>query len=326
MTSKGVITAVAIAFFAVPCGLGGSADADTLSISQYGRVNADLPWAIAMKKGLFKAEGLNIDQVLAGEGGGTVLRNMLAGDLPYGVVATSTALAGIRSGIDLKIVSTVSDNIGEIALVAMAGSKIRTMKDLVGKKIGFTAPKSTTDWMTHMVLEKNGLADKAELIPTGGFGPGLTLLAQGGVDAAPLNDPLLTQEASKYQVIFPFADQIQRVTWLVGVTTTKFAASNPDKLRAILRAYRKAVDFLYANRAEATAIYADVWGLSLDDANRLLPKYFDMPGEWTHGEFNKAGLDTMSEAEILIGNAAKPIDWNSVVDQRFLAEDLRRPL
>jgi NitT/TauT family transport system substrate-binding protein len=326
MTGKGLITAVAIVCFAVTGGLGRSANADTLSISQYGRVNADLPWAIAMKKGLFKAEGLNIDQFLAGEGGGTVLRNMLASDLPYGVVATSTALAGIRSGIDLKIVNTVSDNIGEIALVAMAGSKIHTMKDLVGKKIGFTAPKSTTDWMTRMLMDKSGLAGKAELIPTGGFGPGLTLLAQGGVDAAPLNDPLLTQDASKYQVIVPFANQIPRVTWLVGVTTTKFADSNPDKLRAILRAYRKAVDFLYAHHTQATAIYADVWGLSLADANRLLPKYFDMPGEWTHGEFNKAGLATMSEAEILIGNATKPIDWKSAVDQQFLPEDLRRPL
>lgn len=73
-------------------------------------------------------------------------------------------------------------------------------------------------------------------------------------------------------------------------------------------------------------IYAEVWELPLDEAQRLLPKYFDMPGEWTHGEFNKEGLATMSAAEVLIGNTDKPIDWRSIIDQSLLDEDLRRPL
>jgi hypothetical protein len=69
-----------------------------------------------------------------------------------------------------------------------------------------------------------------------------------------------------------------------------------------------------------------VWELPPDEAKRLLPKYFDMAGEWTHGEFNPQGLKTMSDAEMLIGNTDKPIDWKSVIDQSALPEDLRRPL
>ncbi len=302
------------------------ARAETLSVSQYGQVNADLPWAIALKKGLFKEEGVDIDRIIPGQGGGTALRNMMASDLPYGVVATSAALAGIRAGIDLKIVNTVSDNIGEIALVTLPDSPIRSIKDLAGKKIAITSPKSTTEWMTRMVLEKNGMPGGAQIVPAGGFAPALTALAQHAVDAAPLNDPGLTLKADKYRVLFAYSDQIPRVTWLVGVTTAQFAAKQPQKLRGILKAYRRAVDFLYANRAEAIRIYAEVWGLSADDANRLLPKYFDMPGEWTHGEFNPEGLKTMSAAEMLIGNTDKPIDWKPIIDQSLLPEDLRRPL
>jgi NitT/TauT family transport system substrate-binding protein len=174
--------------------------AETLSVSQYGQVNADLPWAIALKKGFFKDEGVNIDRIIPGQGGGTALRNMLASDLPYGVVATSAALAGIRAGVDLKIVNSTSDNIGEIALVTLPDSPLRSIKDLAGKKIAITSPKSTTEWMTRMVLEKNGIPNQAQIVPAGGFAPALTALAQHAVDAAPLNDPGLTLKAEKYRV------------------------------------------------------------------------------------------------------------------------------
>ena len=69
------------------------AQAFQLAVSQYGRVTATLPWAVATEKGYFKEAGINVDQIIAGMGGGTTLRNMLASDLPYGEVATSAALA-----------------------------------------------------------------------------------------------------------------------------------------------------------------------------------------------------------------------------------------
>ena len=100
------------------------ARASEFAVSQYGRVTATLPWAVALKNGYFADEGIKIDHIISGKGGGTTLRNMLASDLPYGEVATSAALAARRSGIDIVIVNTASDNIGEIALVANPKSKI----------------------------------------------------------------------------------------------------------------------------------------------------------------------------------------------------------
>jgi NitT/TauT family transport system substrate-binding protein len=118
--------------------------AANMAVSQYARVTATLPWAVAMEKGYFQDEGIKIDSIIAGQGGGTTLRNMLASDLPYGEVATSAALAAIRSGVDLVIVNTASDHIGEIALVANPKSDIRKVQDLAGRKAGFTGPKSTS--------------------------------------------------------------------------------------------------------------------------------------------------------------------------------------
>jgi NitT/TauT family transport system substrate-binding protein len=326
MQRIGFKLAIAAVAVALATGITTQAVAEKLAVSQYGRITGSLPWAIAMKKGYFKEEGIVIEEIVAGAGGGTALRNMLASDLPYAEVATSAALAAMRSGIELKIVNTASNHIGEIALVTMADKPIRSVQDLAGKKAGYTAPKSTSEMLLRMAFDKAGIGGKVELISTGGFGPGLTALSAGGIDATTIIDPILTLQADKYRPIFAFADLIPRVTWLVGVATTDFAEKQPDKLRKLIRIRRKGVDFIYNNKQEAMDIYAEMWEAKRDEVAKFFPKYFDLPGEWTRGEFEKEGLETMSRGLQTIGEVDKPVDWKTIIDQRFLPEDLRRPL
>ena len=297
-----------------------------LAVSQYGRVTATLPWAVATEKGYFEAEGIKIDQIIAGMGGGTTLRNMLASDLPYGEVATSAALAAIRSGVDIVIVNTASSHIGEIALVANPKSNIRKMQDLAGKKAGFTNPKSTSELLLRLALKEAGMAGKVEAISTGGFGAGLTALDTGGIDAAPLIDPILTLQPDRYRVIFSFAGLIPRVTWLVGIAKRDFAQKNPELVRKLIRVRRKAVDYIYANRDDAMRIYAKVWNKKPEDVAKYFPKYFTYEGEWSRGGFEKAALEKMSEGLQLVGDASGPIDWSKVIDQQYLPKDLQKPL
>ena len=40
--------------------------ASDLAVSQYGRVTATLPWAVAMEKGYFAAEGVKVDHIISG--------------------------------------------------------------------------------------------------------------------------------------------------------------------------------------------------------------------------------------------------------------------
>lgn len=303
-----------------------SAQAYQLAVSQYGRVTATLPWAVAMEKGYFADEDVEIDQIIAGMGGGTTLRNMLASDLPYGEVATSAALAAIRSGVDVVIVNTASSHIGEIALVANPKSDIHKVEDLAGKKAGYTNPKSTSELLLRLALQEAGMAGKVEPVSTGGFGGGLTALDTGAIDAAPLIDPILTLQPDRYRVIFSFADLIPRVTWLVGIATRKFADENPELLRKLIRIRRRAVDYIYENREDAMNIYAKVWEADPKDVAKYFPKYFEYEGEWSRGGFEKEALEKMSDGLQLVGDADKPIDWSKVIDQRFLPKDQQKPL
>lgn len=318
--------AAAIVLTALAATVTTSAHAYKLAVSQYGRVTATLPWVVATEKGYFKEEGIEIDQIIAGMGGGTTLRNMLASDLPYGEVATSAALAAIKSGIDIIIVNTASSHIGEIALVANPTSNIRKVQDLAGKKAGYTNPKSTSELLLRLALKEAGMAGKVELVSTGGFGAGLTALDTGAIDAAPLIDPILTLEPDRYRVIFPFADLIPRVTWLVGIAKRDFAEKNPELVRKLIRVRRKAVDYIYTNRDDAMCIYAKVWNKDPKDVGKYFPSYFNYEGEWSRGGFDKAALAKMSEGLQLVGDADKPIDWSKVIDQQYLPKDLQKPL
>jgi NitT/TauT family transport system substrate-binding protein len=279
-----------------------------------------------MEKGFFAQEGVKIDNIISGMGGGTTLRNMLASDLPYGEVATSAALAAIRSGQDIVIVNTASDHIGEIALVANPKSDIRKVQDLQGKKATFTSPKSTSELLLLLALKEAGMTGKVEMVASGGFGGGLTLVDAGGADAAPLIDPILTLKPEKYRVIFHFADLIPRMTWLVGVTTRRFAKEQPDMVRKLIKVHRRGVDYIYAHRDEAVQIYAKYWQQDPKDVATYFPKYFGYKGEWSPGGFDKEALSKMSDGLQLTGEVAGPVDWKAVIDQQFLPNDLQGPL
>lgn len=300
--------------------------ADQLSISQYKLVTATLPWAVAEKEGMFKKAGLHIDNIISGAGGGSTLRNMLASDLPYGEVAMSAALAAIRAKVDIIIVNVASDNIGEISLVTLPASPIRSIADLAGKKVAFTNAKSTSELLSRMAFAKAGLTGKVTLIPTGGFGPGLTALDARGVDAAPLTDPLLSLQPKKYRPIFAYGTLVPRITWLVGVSTRKFAQQHPNKLRKLIAVRREAVDYIYAHHNEAEKIYAEGWGAKIGDVKKFFPKYFSMKDLWSRGNFDKAGLDAMSKGLQMDGEITAPVDWSKAIDQKYLPADLQKPL
>ena len=301
------------------------AHAEKLTVTQYGRVLATLPWAVALEKGMFKEAGLDIDGITAGSGGGTSVRNVLASGLPFGDVSTSAALAAERAGVDIKIVALTSDHIGELAWVSKPESGIKSIKDLAGKTIAFTAPRSVTEMIVRTALEREGLTGKVEAVALGGLGPALTALSQDAVYAAPLNDPALTTDTKKYRLLFYSYQYFPKFGWEVCVTTSKFAKEHPETVRGLIAVHRKAVDFMYANRDETAAIYAKVWNISLDEAKLLLPKYYDW-GHWARGDFSKEGLQAVEKGLLTVGEITAPVDWSKIIDQEYLPDELKRPL
>ena len=306
--------AAALAALTIPAGAG----AERLTVSQYGILAPTLPYAVALEKGFFKEEGLDIDGIIQSHGGGTSVRNMLASDLPVAEMALTAAIAAHKQGIDVRIIGDNAHTVGELVWVAKKGSPVRTIADLKGKKAAFTSPRSVTEMIIKTVLKRNGLLGQTETIAAGGIGAAVTALNNGAVDAATLVDPVPTRTGQNYQVVFEARRELPDLTWAVFVVTTKYLAANEEKVRKIVRARVKAVDFIYANREETTRIYAKHWNIPEAEAKAILPKFYEMK-HWKRGAFNMKGFATMIEGMELVGELEKGFDVKTLLDDRFQA-------
>ena len=111
----------------------------------------------------------------------------------------------------------------------------------------------------------------------------------------------------------------------VAVTTKEFAGKNSQALRKILDVHRKAVEFVYGNREETARIYAKVWG-GEPGGSECHPAEILEWQHWSRGDFSKEGLAAVTDGLISVGELKEPFDWNRLIDQSLLDEDLRRPL
>src|SRR5258708_3785090 len=176
---------------ALLAGAAQTAGAEELAIGNYGVSANGMPFGVALAKGYFKDEGLNITGLISSAGGGTSLRNMLAGGgVPYGEVNPGVVGSAIPAGADLK---SISDNVrtrAEFVWAVKPESPIKTLKDFKGKKIGYTNPRSTSQALALMLLQAGGYKESdAELVKTGGFGEGLAPPDFGQIDLAPITAP-----------------------------------------------------------------------------------------------------------------------------------------
>src|SRR5438067_1935943 len=288
MTKGCRFAAIALAF-ALPL----AAQAEEIVVSNYGVTTNGMPYAVAMAKGFFKQQGADVTGVLSSDGGGTTVRTMLGGNLAYGEINPTATVVAIQSGADLKIVSDNVQTVAEFVWAVKPDSPIKTAADLKGRKIGYTNPRSTSQALAILVLEKAGLKPTdAELVKTGGFGEGIVALALGAVDITPIPEPLWSQHQGKYRAVVKASELLPPLDNVVGVTTGKAAATRGDFIRAVIRARRQAVDYMYANPDESAEIIAKAYNLAPDVAQSALKNLLGSHEKsgvryWTGGEFQE---------------------------------------
>lgn len=300
------------------------ARAETITVTHWGSAFYGAPYAVAMAKGFFKQHGADVTGVLTSTGGGTSVRNTLAGDLPYGEVALSAAVEAIRAGQPLKIVCSGAESVADILWIAKPDSPLNSIEDIVGKKIGYTSPGSVTNMLILMAMKAKGIdAAKVTLVPAGGIGANLTAVLSGAIDAGMTGEPVWSQEKSKVKPVFWTKDVLPaEMTQTVGIVTDELAASAPEKIRAIIEGRREGVKYIQAHPDDAADIVAKTY--NIDPAlTRAVFRHFLEIKYWSEGALNYTAMDRMVEGLKIVGKLKEPMDWQKVVDVRFLPKDLQ---
>ena len=112
--------------------LAGAMRAEQIVVSNYGVSTNGMPYAVALEKGYFREEGADVTGIITSAGGGTTLRNMIAGGVPYAEVNPTVAVAAILQGLDLVIISDNVLTVAEFYWAVRADSPVRSMNDMPG--------------------------------------------------------------------------------------------------------------------------------------------------------------------------------------------------
>ena len=134
-------------------------------------------------------------------------------------------IAAIQQGLDLKIISDNVLTVAEFVWAVKPDSPIKSVKDLKGAKIGYTNPRSTSQGLSMLLLQKGGLApNDAELVRTGGFGEGIAALDTGLITVAAMPEPLWSKFKDKYR---PIAIASEILPWTVTSAVISVLAGLP---------------------------------------------------------------------------------------------------
>ena len=126
---RGLVAGAALAPLALPAAAQGRGE--EISVTHWGVLMYGAPYAVAMAKGFFREAGVNITGILTSKGGGTTVRNVLAGGLPYGEVSLAAAVAAAREGLEIRIVNAGAATVADILWVTTPDSPIRTILSLI---------------------------------------------------------------------------------------------------------------------------------------------------------------------------------------------------
>src|ERR1700736_193800 len=152
-----------------------------------------LPTVLAKQLGEYDKAGLNVVLVDL-KGGSDALRALIGGsaDVVSGYFDHCVNLAAKKQELQAFVVYDRYP--GRVVVVSPKHTaEITSVKDLAGKKVGVSAPGSSTDFFLKYLLNKNGLDPAGTSVI--GVGLGATAVAameQGQIDAAVMLDPAVT--------------------------------------------------------------------------------------------------------------------------------------
>ncbi len=208
-----------------------SAPAEEVSVSYATFTASYMDHLVAFERGYFTEEGLTLNRITVG--GGIATQTLVANKLDFSSSGSSAMSAAIRGG-PVKVVYT---NLSRPAYKLVTNKpEIRTMQDLIGRKIAINTHGDTGHLATLLLLKKHHINPKSVLfIAVRSNDAKLPAFLAGAVDAAPLTAGEITKIGpDKGRIFADFRTEIQMVYTGVAVSN-RFLAERPMTVERFMR-------------------------------------------------------------------------------------------
>ncbi len=311
------ILALLIGLFAVPVVV--HAQLRTVKVAATSKdVLDNLPLFVGVRGGIFQEAGLKLE-IFYFRGGGEVVRAITTRSVDIGATpAASAVLIAFARGEPLRIVSGSAAPIFGVVWVVPADSPIKSVKDLKGKKVGFSSPGSLTHTVIQSILRKEGLEKDVQLVRVGAPGDSWAAVKNKVVDAGWHVSPsvynlIMKQEA---RILFDAADYIKDYQQTVVAVMEDVIKKDPEMIRNFLKARTKAVQFIREYPERTIAIWAEELEIPVE-AVRLA--YKDLNIAYYETDVPKEANMKGALQEVMESGAIKePVDFKKLIDPRFL--------
>jgi ABC-type nitrate/sulfonate/bicarbonate transport system substrate-binding protein len=205
---------------------------------------------VAIEKGYHREEGLAVEMIRAG--GGIATQALIAGDLHFSTSAGS-ALGAMLRGAEIKVVYT---NIDRPGYQLWSGHpEIKSLKALVGKKVGVTSRGDTQELSVRLLLRKHGInANAVAYVPVGFGATRLAALQAGTVEAVPLGAGDFAQLKQPKGHMLGDTEKEIRFAYVGLAVSSRLLARQPSLVERFLRAVIKGREYARHYREQTIPI------------------------------------------------------------------------
>lgn len=230
------------------------------------------PFIIAKDQGYFKDENLDVIFEYY-KGGLKTIKAVFEGKADIATSSEAVVMFNslIRNDFSLFCTFVTSDN--DVKILAHNDSKIKTIEDLKGKKIGTIIGTAAHYFLSHTLL-MNGISEREVDIQPLKLGNSATVLKDRSLDAIVSWEPFvfLAQKKLGNMVNIVKHDKLYLETFN-AITMRDYANNNNDELSLIAKALIKATKYIKSQPEKSQKIIAKVLNKDLQLIKKTWPDY-----------------------------------------------------
>ena len=212
--------------------------------------NSELPFRVALARGFFKGQGLEIQPIFV-RGGPAALAALSSGEVDFAEIGGAQAIMRSRArGLDGVIIGAISNATN----YQIVGSKsTRTLDDMKGKIVGVTGAGAFSDFAMRIFLRRKGIDPDRDvtLRAIGGSNLRAGALEKGLVAAAPFApDDTVRLTRLGFPMLANLSDTLV-IPQTILTSRVDFLEKNPETSKRFLKALILGIQLAKFNKDDA---------------------------------------------------------------------------
>lgn len=221
------------------------------------------PYIVALEKGYFNDVGLapTVTKVIGGNRAASVL---FSGEADIATSSETVVMFHSFKRADFGVFATFVSSDNDVKLLARKDTKIRSLADLPGHRVGITKGASSQFFLDHTLMMNRIAKTDIDFIHVNPEAAA-SALESGDVDAVVVWEPVaceILKKSGTATVLVPH-DRLYIETFN-SIAMRDFAENNAPILKNVLHALIRAEDFIVKNEEEAKGIVSSYLGMELE--------------------------------------------------------------